>query len=61
MPSRAQFDSNEEYNQYFREYRAKNRDKINKYNKEWMRNFREKKREEERIKSGKKKGLPKWF
>lgn len=32
MPSRSQFSSNEEYNAWFREYRARRRDKIREYN-----------------------------
>ena len=39
MPWRNQFKSNEEYNKWYREYRAKNREKMrkyyNKYNSKW--------------------------
>jgi hypothetical protein len=45
MPSRQQFESNEEYNKYFREYNAKNKDKIRPYKREWMRNYRKKLKE----------------
>jgi hypothetical protein len=41
MPNRKQFKSNEEYNTWFREYNAKNKEKIQKYKREWMRNYRE--------------------
>ena len=43
MPSRSQFATKEAYNQYFRNYRAKNREKMRaynrKYNKAWRKKF----------------------
>lgn len=43
MPFRSQFNSNEEYNAYFREYRKKNLEKLKaykrKYNSEWRKKF----------------------
>lgn len=40
MPSREQFESNDEYNKYFRDYRAKNRKKMRKYNREYNSKYR---------------------
>ena len=45
MPNRKQFKCNEEYNTWFREYNAKNKEKIQKYKREWMRNYRAQKKE----------------
>ena len=42
MPSRNQYKTNEEYNLYFRQYRAKNKDKIRKYIREYNQEYRKK-------------------
>jgi hypothetical protein len=44
MPSRNQYQNNEEYNAYFREYNAKNREKIREYKRDWMRKYRAEKK-----------------
>ena len=40
MPSRKQFNSNEEYNAWYREYRARNAEKLRVYSREYNRKFR---------------------
>lgn len=40
MPNRKQFNSNEEYNKWFREYREKNREKLRQYNREYNKLWR---------------------
>src|SRR3990167_6013912 len=40
MPSRNQYKTNEEYNEYFRIYRELNQDKMNAYNREYNRKWR---------------------
>ena len=40
MPLRNQFKTNEEYNLYFRQYRAKNKVKIRKYGREYNKAYR---------------------
>ena len=42
MPLRNQFKTNEEYNLYFRQYRAKNKVKIRKYGREYNKAYRKK-------------------
>lgn len=40
MPSRSQFETNEEYNAYFRDYRLKNIDKARKYGRKYNKKWR---------------------
>ena len=42
MPSRNQFKTNEEYNLYFCQYRAKNKEKMRSYQREYNREYRKK-------------------
>lgn len=46
MPNLSNFETREEFNKWYRDYRAKNRDKLRTYNREWMRKWREEKRKE---------------
>ena len=40
MPSRKQFKTQEEYNQWYRDYRNKNREKVRAYNREYNKIYR---------------------
>ena len=40
MPFRSQFKTNEEYNEYFRKYRARNAEKLRAYNREYNKQWR---------------------
>ena len=46
MPNKDQFNNHQEYLQYYREYQAKNREKLNKYSRERMRVVRALKKRE---------------